>query len=100
MEPHLEIWSLLRLENILSVLYSREIDFVICGDINVNYPIDSNKKNLDSLLSSYDLCSTVNFPTRVRSNSGSVIDNIFIDNSKIGDYTIGPFINGLSDHDS
>jgi hypothetical protein len=29
-----------------------------------------------------------------------VIDNLFIDNSKIGDYTVGPFINGLSDHEA
>jgi hypothetical protein len=86
---------------LLNVLHSPKVEFVICGDINVNYLIDSNRKlNVDSLLSSYNLSSTVNFPTRVQSNSGSAIDNIFIHNSKIGDYTVGPFINGLSDHEA
>jgi hypothetical protein len=27
-------------------------------------------------------------------------DNIFIDNSKISNYTVSPFFNGLSDHDA
>jgi hypothetical protein len=51
-------------------------------------------------LSSYNLSSTINFPIRVQNNSRSAIDNILIDNSKIGDYTLGPFINGLSDHEA
>ncbi|PNF30772.1 hypothetical protein B7P43_G06180, partial [Cryptotermes secundus] len=90
-----------RLETILNVLHSSKVEFIICGDININYLIDSNRKlNLDSLLSSYNLSSTVNFPTRVQNNSSSAIDNIFIDNSKLRDYTVGPFINGLSDHDA
>jgi hypothetical protein len=29
-----------------------------------------------------------------------MIDNIFIDNSKISNYTVSPFFNGLSDHDA
>ena len=29
-----------------------------------------------------------------------MIDNIFIDNSKLSNYTISPFFNGLSDHDA
>jgi hypothetical protein len=28
------------------------------------------------------------------------MDNIFIDNSKIRDYSLGPFINGVSDHEA
>jgi meiotically up-regulated gene 157 (Mug157) protein len=52
-----------RLETILNVLHSPKVEFVICGDINVNYLIDSNRKlNVDSLISSYNLSSTVNFP--------------------------------------
>jgi hypothetical protein len=90
-----------RLETLLNVLHSPEVEFVICGDINVNCHTDSNRKlNLDSLSSSYNLSSTVNFPTRVQNNSKSAIDNILIDNSKIGDYTVGPFINGLSNHEA
>ena len=32
--------------------------------------------------------------------SSTAIDNIFIDVSRFGDYTIYPIINGLSDHDA
>ena len=42
--------------------------------------------------------STVYFPMRIVDNSISVIDNIFIDVSR--NYTIEPYINGLSDHDA
>ena len=48
----------------------------------------------------YNLTSTVNFPTRIQKNSATAIDNIFIDTSKMGNYTISPIINGLSDHDA
>jgi hypothetical protein len=93
--------SLNKLENILNVLHNPKIESVISGDINLNCLVDSNKKiNFDSLLPSYNLSSTVNFPTRVQNNSRAAIDNIFIDNSKIRDYTVGPFINGLFDHEA
>ena len=42
--------------------------------------------------------SKVYFPTRIVDNLISMIDNIFIDVS--GNYTIEPYINGLSDHDA
>ena len=42
--------------------------------------------------------STVYFPTRIVDNSISMIDNIFIDVSR--NYTLEPYINGLSDHDA
>ena len=42
--------------------------------------------------------STVYFPMRIVDNSISMIDNIFIDVSR--NYTIEPYVNGLSDHDA
>jgi hypothetical protein len=87
-----------RLETILNVLHSPTIESIICGDINVDYLTDSNRKqNLDSLLLSYNLSSTVNFLTRVQNNSRLATDNIFIDNKKLENYSIGPLINGFSD---
>jgi len=72
--------------------------FIICGDININYLNNCNKRHkLDQLLATYNLTSTVHFPTIISSGSITVIDNIFINKSK--NYTINPFINGLSDHD-
>jgi hypothetical protein len=62
---------------------------VLCGDINVNYLTDNNKKKkLDLLLASFNLLSTVNFPTRLQIGSATVIDNIFIDAFLQGNYEI------------
>jgi exonuclease III len=53
---------------------------IICGDININYLNDSEKKRkLDSLLKTYNLLSIVNFATKIQGNSATAIDNIFID---------------------
>jgi hypothetical protein len=42
----------------------------------------------------------VTFPTRSQGTSSTTIDNIFIDDSKIPNYTVSPFFNDLSDHDT
>jgi hypothetical protein len=85
---------------ILSTLYNPRLNLIICGDININYLNDSDRKShLDALLNSYNLFSTVNFPTRMNNDCSSAIDNVFFDISKMGDYEIIPLINGLSDHD-
>jgi hypothetical protein len=69
--------------------------------LNINYLVDNNSKNqLDALLSSFNISSIVEFPTRIQVNSSSAIDNIFIDLNRHGDYTIRPHVNGLSDHDA
>jgi hypothetical protein len=55
---------------------------------------------LDTLLKTFNLESIVNFPTRIRGNSATAIDNIFIDIMRREDYSMIPIINGLSDHDA
>ena len=50
------------------------------------------------MLLSYNLYSTVNFPTRIH-NISIKTDNIFIDKVKYESYSIHPLVNGLSDHD-
>ena len=52
------------------------------------------------MLNSYNLVSVINFPTRIKNNSSTTIDNIFLDVSKLGTYTTYPMVNGLSDHDA
>jgi exonuclease III len=82
-----------KLDMILKSLYCSKIEFIICGDINVDYLSDNNRKNqLNSLLISYNLFSTVNFPTRIQNNSCSAIDNIFIDYSRLGTFRIHFFL--------
>jgi hypothetical protein len=58
------------------------------------------KKQLEALLLTYNLKSTVNFPTRCQKNSTTAVDNIFINIDRKNDYNICPIINGLSDHDA
>jgi hypothetical protein len=52
---------------------------------------------LFALLQTYNLIGTVSFPMRKTNASSTAIDNIFIARTK--NYTIYPFINGLSDHE-
>jgi hypothetical protein len=56
--------------------------------------------HVDALLSSFNLSSIADFPTRIQNNASSAIDNIFIDLRRRGNYTIHPHMNGLSDHDA
>jgi len=86
------------LDSILNTWYSNKIEFVICGDININYLENCKKRQqLDALLQTYNLIGTVLFPTRKSKASTTAIDNIFITRTK--NYIINPHINGLSAHE-
>jgi hypothetical protein len=85
---------------ILQKLYNNKYNIVICGDVNVNYLIDSRRSQLDALLHSYNLADIVKFPTRFGLNSHTVTDNVFFDTSTIGKYDLYPLINGLSNQDA
>jgi hypothetical protein len=88
-----------KLDNILKYLYTPTLDFIICGDININYLVNSARKSqLEALLKTYNVVSVVNFPTRIQQKSATAID-IFLYTSKIRNYSISPITNGLSDHD-
>ena len=87
------------LESLLNKTCKTSTDIILCGDFNINYLDDNSRKHtLDSLLASFGLFSTVKFPTRISSQSCTLIDNIFI-NIYNHDFSVHPFINGLSDHD-
>jgi len=89
------------LDIILQLLHTLAQHIIICGDININYLRESEKKNhLDNLLLSYNLTSIINFPMRVQNTSATAIDNIFTDTCQFESYTIIPILNGLSDHDA
>ena len=55
---------------------------------------------LDNLLLMYNLKATVDFPTRIKHSTVSVIDNFIIDISQLDNYSVEPFSNDLSDHDA
>jgi len=70
---------LCNLEIVLQKLYNSTLHIIICGDINVDYRVESErKKQLDNLLHSFNLTSIITFPTRVQNNSITTIDNIYI----------------------
>ena len=57
------------------------------------------KQEVNNILNLYNLVSVINFPTRVKNNSRSAIDNIFLDTIQFEKYTICSMVNGSSDHD-
>jgi hypothetical protein len=90
-----------RFKNILNKVYKPGAHIIICGDININYLNESKEKlELNNLLNSYNLVSIVHFPTRITSNSRTLIDNIFIDTTKIVNFATFSLSSGLSDHDA
>jgi len=87
--------------DILKTLYKADSKLIVCGDINIDYLLDSEKKRqLDAVLLSYNLFAIVDFPTRSQFQSSTAIDNIFIETYKFTNYTVVPLQNGLSDHDA
>ena len=88
-----------QLESILNKIYKVSMDLILCGDFNINHLDDTPRKHLlESLLASFNLFSTVKFPTRTFNNSRTLIDNIYI-NTNAYNFAVSPLINGLSDHD-
>jgi len=88
------------LEAALNQIYSNTVNIILCGDFNINYLVDNqNKQALNSLLTSYNLSSIIDFPTRIHNDSKTLIDNIFINKLTNINYSVYPLINGLSDHD-
>jgi hypothetical protein len=89
------------LDNIINSFSKPESKFIIFGDFNIDYSTDNEKKRqLEAMLQTYNLSSIVHFPTRIQTQSKTLIDNIFIDIHKIINYTVGPLYSELSDHDA
>ena len=90
-----------RLDDIIKTLYKFDLQLIICGEVNIDYLTDNNKKRqLDAVLLTYNSSAIVYFPTRSQGYSNTAIDNIFIDTYKFIHFTVSPLHNGLSDHDA
>jgi hypothetical protein len=75
-------------------------EIIIRGDINVNYLTNNDRKyKLNSILNSYNLFDIVDFSTRTQNSAISIIDNIFIECSRMYNCSILPCYNGISDND-
>ena len=81
--PSGNVHQFLRLfEIMLMSLYRPKTEFVICGDVSIDYLSDSyRKQELSQLLGSFNALHTVNFPTRFQNCHSSAIDKIFVNNS-------------------
>jgi len=67
-----------QLDVILNRIYKAQTYIILCGDCNINHLVESNRYNqLQSLLASHNLFSTVTFPTIITSNTSTLIDNIY-----------------------
>jgi exonuclease III len=76
-------YFLKKLETLLNFIKDNSKELIICGDFNINFLNDSTHTQLlNSLLATYSLFSTVQFPTRICNDSISTIDNIFINTVK------------------
>jgi len=56
------------------------------------------KQNLESKMKTFNLTQTVTFPTRMCNNKRTLIDSIFLDNTKLTNISVHLFDSDLSDH--
>jgi hypothetical protein len=89
------------LESLLIFISRDSKRLAVCGDFNVNFDEDTpHRRSLISLLASFGLYGTVDFPTRIFNGAITTIDNIFVNLIKQNNINVYPWINGLSDHDA
>jgi hypothetical protein len=71
------------LDDTLKCLCQSFVEFILCGDININYLTASkNKLKPNTIMNTYNLQKVANLPTRVPKNEGTLTDNIFLDKAK------------------
>jgi hypothetical protein len=91
---------ILKLEEILNILFQNQVNWVICGGFNVNFMTNNTRKyKITSLSRMYHLHYIVHFPTFIDNYLAS-IDNIFLHKSRNKNHTIEPYHNGLCNHDA
>jgi len=74
-----------KLDIALRNLYTVTLEYIICGNINIDYLTDSDMKSqLDALLKTYNLTSVVNFPTRIQKIPLQLLTTFLLTPSKWG----------------
>lgn len=81
---------------ILNYLYRPHANLIICGDFNFDLYKNLNFKSMCSLMSCFNCCPMVSWPTRVSNTSCTLIDQIFLNFINHG--TCYVFDNEISDH--
>jgi hypothetical protein len=73
-----------RLDDPIKSIHTANLNLILCSDIHIDYLTENERKRqLDSVLQTYNLTATVTFPARSQGTSSTTTDNISIDNSKI-----------------
>jgi exonuclease III len=71
------------LDDVLKCLHHSSVEFILCGDINVNYLTENkNKSKLNIIMNTYNLEQVVDFPTTIFKDKVSQLDDIFLDRTK------------------
>jgi hypothetical protein len=69
-----------RFDDTLKSIYRANLNLSLCGDINIDYLTKNDRKRqLDSVLQTYNLTAIVNFSTRSQGISSTATDNILTD---------------------
>lgn len=86
-----------RLEMLFHQIYNKRYQYIICGDININFFVNSTyKQSLQNFFASYNIVHHINMATRISQFSSTCIDNIFsncrvnnvqVNNSYLSDHT-------------
>ena len=54
-----------KLDDSIKSIYRTDLNLIVCGDMNIDYLIDNTRKRqLDTILKTYNLTAIVTFPTR------------------------------------
>jgi len=65
-------------DSIIMKIYKIELMIVVCGDFNINYLLEKDvRKQLDAMLTSYDLTSRIDFLTRIQNKSSTAFNNTY-----------------------
>jgi hypothetical protein len=100
LNPACHLLALLGAHNILHISRIRvNMEFVICGDYNINFLKNSIfKQQIIIFFQTYNLFQSINFQTRFGKVSIFAVDNIFVDHGRINSHHVPP--HGLSDHEA
>jgi hypothetical protein len=89
------------MENILNYLLKPSVTLLFFGDLNINLLSNCNEATkLLTLMKTYNLTQTVDFPTRITHSTETLLDVTFVDMKICPKIESIPLIKGISDHDA
>ena len=87
-----------KFESMLSALSSENKECLLTGDINCNYLMNSDHKELKSILAAFGLKQLITTPTRITQESKTLID-VICSNEPQNIHSVKTIPAGLSDHE-